>query len=348
MSNTINFPNLEAVQKQAADWISAMDRGLSDGENGALQDWLSESPLHGETLVHYASAWDLMDILSPIRELLPLDAAVNSAKESKRRWFGWPVAAACASLLAIAVLLFMENSTPDPALKPLFTAVYQTEVGEQSEVVLPDQSRLKLNTGSRLKVTFSDQSRQVELISGEAYFEVAKNPQLPFVVIARDRAITAVGTAFNIELRDKQSVEVLVTEGKVAITDPPMTETPDSHVAIAVEQAVYLSGGQKIQLDGVDYGPVTPVEEFDLESSLAWQQGMIVFQGESLHQALAEISRYTAVDFKIIDDQIRDIEVGGYFKAGDTEQLLFVLGENFAIHSELEGNTWLLSRKTTP
>ncbi|UTW44128.1 FecR domain-containing protein [bacterium SCSIO 12696] len=347
MNNTVVLPNRERVQEQAAQWLAAMDRGLSAQEKHELRDWLSASSLHAETLVHYASAWDLMDILAPIAELLPLSVPPKPSK--RRNLFPALTTAIAASLVTAALVLFEPwSSTSTPELR--FSAAHTTQVGEQSEVVLPDQSRLKLNTDTRLKVTYTASARSVELLSGEAYFDVAKDPQRPFVVVAGGRSVTAVGTAFNVELRDQSAVEVLVTEGKVAISDSVEAEAA-VHNAITgpaeKKESIYLTVGQKVQLDVAGRGPVTTIEESDVETSLAWQQGMVVFQGESLEQVLAEISRYTSADFEIVDNTIKNIEVGGFFKAGDTDQLLFVLKHNFGIHSQLSGNTWLLSQTPT-
>jgi transmembrane sensor len=81
-----------------------------------------------------------------------------------------------------------------------------------------------------------------------------------------------------------------------------------------------------------------------VQSDLAWQQGMLVFHGEPLSEALKEISRYTSINFTLADDQVKQRRVAGYFKAGDIQGLLFALKNNFNItYSKRDDQTIVLS-----
>ena len=349
MSKTLAFPNMDQVEQQTANWLSAIDRGLTEAEQAELQAWLSESPVHGEKLVHFASVWDLMDLVAPIAKVLPLgerlDDVQSVEQESRARpaprqlVVGWlPISGVLATVL-VAVLILVVFPEPEDTS---FLAVYSTEVGEQSGVMLPDGSELELNTDTEVSVFISDHLRRVTLIRGEAYFDVAKNADAPFVAQVGSAQVVAVGTEFNIEVRDSGDVEVMVTEGKVRVEygDQDVVDVKFSEVEDADGQ--YVSVGEKVFVSDSRQNLVSDVEGYDLDVDLAWREGMLIFEGESLDQVVSEINRYTSLDIKIVDDSIRGIEVGGFFRAGDTEQLLIVLENNFGILSERRAGQLLL------
>src|SRR5690606_12600450 len=94
--------------------------------------------------------------------------------------------------------------------------LYRTAVGERLAVTLDDGSVLTLNTDSRALVQYGDGIRGVTLEKGQALFEVAKNPELPFVVTAAGRKVTALGTAFDVRVTDDRLAVTLI-EGRVAV-----------------------------------------------------------------------------------------------------------------------------------
>lgn len=354
MSNTMKFPNTDEIEERTSDWLAAIDRGLTIAEQEELQNWLAESPVHGETLVHFASVWDLMDLVAPVAKVLPLDQPigglqhsyeVSSAGNEPRSFItGWlPVTGVLASLMVVVMVL---ATFPEPA-DTTFSSVYRTEIGEHSGVMLPDGSRLELNTNTEVSVHISETLRRVVLIRGEAYFDVAKNPEVPFVAEVGETQVIAVGTAFNIELLDANSIEVLVTEGKVLVE-----QAENSNLELLPQQLSFdetdnllLTVGEKAVVSKNKAEQVSVPENFDVEADLAWREGMLIFEGESLDEAISEINRYTTQRLEIVDDSIREIEVGGYFRAGDTDELLVILENNFGIYHEQKGGRMLLRGK---
>jgi len=359
---TIPFPNNQEIESQAAVWVAAIDRGLSVEEEQTLTQWLGMSAVHGETLVKCALMWDMLEVLRPVSKLLPMDDIVmtEAAKRGDQRTqvistsrYGFAIAA---SVIAVAVsaLIFVtvgggmgEDSMDDVALvessdeqseKPVLVGVgqiYNTAVGEISDVSLADGSSLKLNTDSEVKVRFSSSERHVELLRGEVYFDVAKDVDRPFVVTMRSDRVTAIGTAFNIDVTGASNTEVLVTEGQVRV-NRVSESSQDTY------EEVFLTPGQKVVI--ANNQPIVS-EDSDIENQLAWRDGMIVFEGESLAQAINEIDRYTSLSFKIVDQEIATMPVGGFFRTGDLEQLLLILKSNFGVKSTRLGNEILLSKQ---
>ena len=356
MSVTTKFPNIAEIEEQTSQWLAAIDRGLTADEQEQLQSWLMESPVHGETLVHFASVWDLMDLVAPVAKLLPLNERFDVQHpqleddygyEPRQMLSGWLPASAVLAGLLIMVMIFAVF--PEPEDKR-FVSVYKTEVGEQSAVMLPDGSRLELNTNTEVSVYLSDPLRRVVLVRGEAYFDVAKNLEVPFVAEVGETQVVAVGTAFNIELVNANAIEVMVTEGKVLVdktgaqdavskVDKDFSRMKPSELD---EDELFLTVGEKAIVIRDQVEPKVVDEQFDLETDLAWRDGMLIFAGESLEQAISEINRYTRLTLEISDPGIRDIQVGGYFRAGDTDELLVILKNNFGIDSQRKGDRILL------
>jgi len=351
--NTINFPNLEQAQQQAARWVAAMDRGLSEAEQVELNTWLEQSSINAEALVKYASMWDLLDVLNPISELLPMTASNESADKTEgfmvasmetpqRTVFSSRLAIACSLLMIVAGLVFyvkpLNHSNSTLASSDVLNKannfaskhIYTTEIGEMSNVTLSDGSTIKLNTDSVVEVSFSKAQRQLTLKRGEVFFDVAKNPSRPFVVLAGQDKVTAVGTAFNVDLSQPLNTEVLVTEGTVLVN-----RSDNSY------EDVYLSEGQKVVISDNE-SQIT--NSNDMDSILSWREGMLIFDGESLAHVIQEIDRYTPLTFVIADNEISSIPVGGFFKTGDLEQLILVLEQNFGVRSKRNGNRIVLSK----
>jgi transmembrane sensor len=351
--NTIAFPNLRDIEDQATNWIAKIDRGLLADEQVSLEAWLAESELHGEALVKSASMWDLLDVLKPISTLMPINVPINQEAEvnlpREQNKFGsgatkgWLVAASFMLLIGALIytnLPILSDSTLPPLadqrsdITQFASHTYKTAVGEISTVSLTDGSTLELNTDSEVRVRFTDSKRNIELLRGEVYFDVAKNAAKPFEVKVGLDKVTAIGTAFSIDagesLDDSRSVlEVIVTHGKVRVTSRNR------------QLPLYLEHGQKaVARDDsfeVSY-------QSDARSNLAWREGMIVFEGESLTDVVRELNRYTPLKFRLMDPQLKSISVGGFFKTGDLDQLLAVLESNFSVSSEIVGDEILLTK----
>ena len=232
---TVPFPNQQEIEEQAASWVASIDRGLSADEQSALEVWLEASPLHGETLVKCASMWDLLDVLQPIAKLMPIDQtlvsqapSLDDVKHEVANDSVWlkPLMMACSVLVLVSVMIF--SSLPDrlaPTLQPFAaispmiepsiasTKTYKTAVGESAVIPLRDGSVLELNTDSTVVVNFTKLQRNIELLRGEVYFDVAKDAAKPFVVTVGGDEVIAIGTAFSIDAGD-----LLSTNGRLKDT----------------------------------------------------------------------------------------------------------------------------------
>ncbi len=345
MSNVYELPSNEAAYDQASEWIAKLDRGLSDNEEKALVSWLESNDTHRDVLFEMASVWDSMDSLSRLSSLFSPPTKSATPKGFHQRLY-FAAAASVLVVMMVGVLGVMSyGSSHAPAWLAAFQinknidGVYDTGVGEHSRVNLPDGSELVLNTNSRIQVKYTDDARLFFLERGEVHIDVAHDKSRPLSVIAGDKVVQAVGTAFNVQIFNDREVELIVTDGKVLVAERDVDALfEEIEQAPLPASSLAVSEGEKIVL-GSEEEQVDKIQDVDIEANLSWRQGNLVFRGETLEEALAEITRYTDVEFEIRDDAVRSVRIAGLFKAGDIKGLLATLRQNFHIdHQKLDNN----------
>ena len=370
-SNVEGFTNRKIINQQAAEWVLLLEETpkLSAEQISALNDWVSTSDVHRECLESMASSWDELDLLSEV--MLPQEMKQQSLFSmavsslvfaysmlvSLLKHLIRPIVAAPAALAIVAWLSFSLLNTDE-----LGTAnEYYTLVGESSRHTMPDGSTIWLNSNSRVQVQYDDDYRRINLLSGEAHFDVAKDPNRPFEVYADNRLIKAIGTAFSVH-KLSDSVEVLVTEGTVelAIVDNALVLVPDDFKPVKIAASVdssndisaaetgtidadqepkvkkhlaTLTAGQRISIpvEEENVGNVVDLDSSEMTRFLSWREGKLIFAGESLEQVIEEISRHTEVNIEVIDPTLKSIRIGGQFQVGETDSLFYVLESGFGI-----------------
>jgi transmembrane sensor len=249
---------------------------------------------------------------------------------------GWALAASVAGVVGFVSWQRMAASE-----------TYATGVGEQSTVPLSDGSVVTLNTSSQVKVRFSGSERRLEILQGQANFEVAKDPARPFIVSAGGGEVLALGTVFDVYHRADDIVVTLI-EGRVAVVpDVPVGEsgasvelvsangTPDEAKQAELHVIVLTAGEQ------VSYGPrgSTPVRtNVDLQQVSAWRSRKLVFADTPLSEAIAEGNRYSRVKIELRAPEFEDAKISGVFDAGRNEALAEGAHAFFGLQVEHEGD----------
>src|SRR5690606_25687783 len=135
-----------------------------------------------------------------------------------------------------------------------------------------------------LETLFVEDRREIYLRKGEAHFTVARDAARPFKVYAGNSVVQALGTAFNVRVRDARDVEVMVTDGLVKVVSPSAQPSDKP-----VERS--LSAGQRLDTADMQFSVAALTHEA-LSSALAWRDGAIVFDGVLLSRAIIELNRY--------------------------------------------------------
>ena len=210
--------------------------------------------------------------------------------------------------------------------------IYRTSIGGFQRIVLSDQSAIDLNTDSEVRVALTPQLRRVELVRGEASFEVAHDPSRPFIVSAGNTAVRAVGTKFDVRRLDN-SVEVTVDEGRVAIGAPSLLEMKVEAFPIDLPQ---LSAGQTATASGSGV-KLRTLPKDDIARRLAWQNQMLVFDGDSLADVVAQFNRYNERQLIVSDPALAQLHIGGYFRPTNLDAFINVLQSDFEVRVQSNG-----------
>ena len=266
-----------------------------------VEAWLDADPAHAVAFARVEAAWERAERLKAMPH-----AAEEPAFQVTRRM---------AAGLAVGVLGLGAAGGWLMTRNP----VEITARGERRTVSLPDGSRVELNTDSRIAIAYSETRRDIVLTRGEALFEVAKDPARPFVVQAGEAQVRAVGTAFNIRMREKV-VELTVTEGVVAV---------DERAAAAPRQ-VSEGKGAVIATGAVAEVNLDPEV---LRRRLLWRDGVVEFEGDTLEQAATEFNRYNDRRLVVADPQVASIRVGGRFGTHEVDRFLVALQAGFPVRA---------------
>jgi transmembrane sensor len=211
----------------------------------------------------------------------------------------------------------------DPSVKNLLSIknVIETGVGETRVVALEDGSRIVLDTKSRLRIAFTANTRSIELLDGQAQFEVAKDPDRPFRVRTRSAEVVAVGTKFDVATLQALTTVTLI-EGRVNVRTISGTSQLEPKVEALVpgQQLGIASDGQLLEKKVVQ-----------IENVTAWQRGTIVLDDMPLPAALAAINRYSETQIVIPGAALQSRRVSGVFRIGDVETEVIALQRYFGL-----------------
>ena len=339
MDNINTFDSRETLEHQAREWIVRLDSDdpLTSPEKQALRDWVERSPAHRKELQRLAEFWDSSNILTEL--LIPM----HQVARVKRQHYSWRSllaglfstprgGAALAMTLLFTVVIIRGGLFP---VAPESTnGIYAAAIGELRIETLADGSVLHINTDSQVQVSYSEQTRKIRLLRGEAHFDVAHNTGWPFEVYAGKGLVKAVGTAFLVRL-EQERLSVIVTDGKVDLAAQSPSASPNTITTPlpTLEKVGSLSKGEGASFNTAN-NPKAHIKlaQKDITRQLAWREGYLVFEGEPLTVVVAELNRYLPMRVEIADDSLNQIPIGGRFKVGELEALFEVLETSFNVH----------------
>ncbi len=336
-SRVIDFPSPETVDSEAAKWLA-----LLDGDNPSprqirqFREWLDREDAHRREFETLVELWNDMNVLT--RTTPPGNNAARPDPDADK---SPAIPARIAALASIAFLVVLATLF---VYRPHGDTVYTTEVGEQKTFALADTTSVSLNTDSRLSAAYDDKRRKITLERGEAFFQVFHDPERPFEVrVADGTTIRALGTAFAVHIREKD-VELLVTEGTVAIERRPSERKPPRTDARQPARKSSPTGAESVKVPArtraifeLGNGAEVKLAEMELQrikEDLAWQHGVLTFDSEPLENVVEELSRYTPLKLVILDKDLGKTRVGGVFRLGDSDSLLEALRFGFGVRAK--------------
>lgn len=309
---------MDPSHQAAAEWLVRLqDRNVSLEDTLEWQQWMTADACHAAAFERMEAVWE-----EPWEILQPKASIGNSG--SRRAVYRWAIAASVAAVAIASGWLLNHAASND----------LQTRVGETHSTRLSDGSMVTLGGDTRLKISFDDKARRIELTHGEALFKVAKDPARPFAVRAGNATVTAVGTEFNVRKNGDRAV-VSVTEGRVVVVP---TALPTSS-----RQAVRLDAGQQTIVDR--HGEKSTENLSDAGAATAWQSGRLVFRREPLRYVIEDVNRYSPKPIVLDDSTIGDIRITGTVLSGSVDGWVESLENAFALQAMEESERIVISRK---
>jgi transmembrane sensor len=245
-----------------------------------------------------ASHPQLSERLPPVPPAHARPAAARSFTGMKRPWFA--VAVTTVVLMAMASIWYLGH-------RP---ATFESAIGEQHVVVLEDGSRVTLDARSRIRVSLSRSARDVDLLSGQALFDVAHDPARPFTVHGSNVVVRAVGTQFDV-IQRANAATVTVIQGRVEVRQTaPGPDLP--HVLVSAGEQVVVSASSGVQR------PVLA----DVGNATSWTQKRLVFESEPLAQVVEDFNRHNARQLVLANAALGQLLVTGTFSSNQPDSFV--------------------------
>lgn len=331
----------EPLLEQAAIWFQRMSLGESSTEHqGEFEIWRNARASHAAAYAQIENAHATSKSMGDRNEILALrhETLARLAMPKRRRML--PALAAGLALILVGSTTFAvwkyQPASHDPVIGIVAKApgVYETAVGERLSVALADGSNLVLNTASRVRVAYTDRERRLVLERGQALFEVAKGRKRPFVVLAGGKMITAKGTSFDVRLDGQNAVKITLIEGLVTVAS---TNNPKRLTTKLRPSEVMLATASQEVISRID----------EIESVTSWREGLVIFEDDSLVEAVAEMNRYVRQPIALGDEQLKTVRVSGAFRTGETAAFIEALRMSFPIEvSEWSDRRIVLTTRT--
>lgn len=311
------------VDKETAEriarWFARRQSGEQTPEEAReFADWLEESEVHREAFKEFEHALAVVDAAAPEMLAQQFEQELEEAYALSQQRKAFPIWSAIAASIVLAVgvtiALFIMNPKSAPAQQ------FATAIGERRDVMLEDGSSARLNTNSLVEVSYTRDLRKVNMKRGEAYFQVRRDPNRPFVVRTQLGEIKVTGTSFNVRSLESQ-FEVTVLSGSVLVTRAGETD-PYS-----------LREGDRLQMRK---GGDVRIAAFDRETVLAWLQGKAIYKNQPLGEVVRDLNRYYLKPIVLSDEAAASAPVTGEFDIYDQTAAIEALAVAFDLEARAE------------
>ncbi len=305
---------------QAAKWAADMYADdVTESKREQFSIWYAESEENRTAFKHIEQSWAVLDFVTLNDPELDaeLDAIARKTTMPVARLFSRRMVASIAATLLVivgALTLFMQGMVPPENQR------YMTAIGEIKMIELADGSKITLAGESIFETNFSNIQRKTTLIDGQAYFDVMRDPERPFLVRTNGTEISVLGTEFDIQ-KTTADVRISVTEGVVAVADVHKNTAPIQEVDVELIKAspVKLNIGEQIYV--ASDGSHSTITSFEQDSLLSWREGVLEYYNDPLSRVIEEVNRYRQIKITLADDNLADMPVTIAFATDKTDNL---------------------------
>lgn len=257
-----------------------------------VMKWVKESKENRKELYAFRRIYDALLVSD---EDFAADKVARTGKGKAMKFFV-RIGSAVAAAAVAAGIFFMTVRHPEDPQEILQVSSICAPFGYQTETVLSDGTRIRLNSGSRLEILPDSTGRRSVRLDGEAYFDVAHDEQRPFVLETSGMEVKVLGTTFNVTAYDGIQSVVLV-EGRVEAK------------GVGAEESVVIEPSQKYEYD-MERG-TGDIEVINTEEYTSWIDGYVLLNGTSMYDIFARLEHYFGVEIDCRDADFRNVEVTG-------------------------------------
>ena len=337
----------DQINQQAAEWFTLMQsEDVSAIDRKALQAWLAEHADHREAFEQVELLWqDLGDLVGTTEgdalrqsvECESITARLQSLFMAPIIMFKNIVSVPRYAMSLVAVVCVAVGSLMLPAANAPITAYYSTEKGEIETIVLADNTEITLGAKSAIRTHTSDLERSVELLSGEAFFDVTKDRQKPFFVTVDDVLVEVVGTQFNVQ-KIRDTVNVSVLEGIVNVFE----QGSDDSQSVFLPDVTLTAGQKVVKANDRAFESVRDVLSSDLG---AWRLGRLIYRDISLADIVADTGRYFDGKIVLQSNDLADVKVTMTLRTDQVAQLPDMLAQILPLKVHVISDDIILLRK---
>ncbi|WP_340318175.1 FecR family protein [Rhizorhabdus argentea] len=325
-------------QEAALFLVRSQEPGWSDADQRELDRWLEQSMAHKAAFWRLQNGGDRVDrhLMSALAQEEPDSGFPDWLRGRFQIAITRPVTpllrptllAASIMIMSIAGYLALTAQEPRPEYSE-----HVTKFGQIGKLALADGSRVELNTDSGVRIANSRAERTLWLERGEAYFEVAKDKDRPFVVHAGSRRVTVLGTKFAVR-RQGNDITVSVLEGRVRVTPGP---GPDGGSTMLIAGEIAATDGQSML--------VSADRLAQIRKSLSWRFSMLAFDNITLREAAAQFNRYNVRQLAIVGLDAQNQRISGSFRIDNAEGFADLLEHAYGLEvRRLEDRIEITSR----
>jgi transmembrane sensor len=298
---------------EAGEWLATMSQRLvTIDQRNEFEAWLKASPEHARA---YETGKDVFQLATTCSDLLADTRAEEEAEfQSRRKRLKYSVVAA-GVIVALSAVFFagQEFSWFGSGKK------FETSTAQVKDFRLDDGTLVTLGAASEVAVEFDKNERRVRLRRGEAFFEVTRDTNRPFVVMAGDTAVRVLGTQFNVHY-GADAVRVAVAEGRVEVVKAD--ETATAPVETPTTRAVLTAGETAV---ATRTGGIITSSSDDKEDLAAWRQGRLVYVDARLRDVVSDMNRYFDGEIELADEKLGERQLTITFRSDEIDRGLDML-----------------------
>ena len=327
-----------SAEELALDWFVKLQSGnFNEQEQAELSKWVASSDTHRAAFEAVAGVWRNA---GETDQLVMSDVAQH-ATDTVTSISGWRQKLSASRLLSLGknpltgavaacLLITMSWIFSDYQLTPEPTS-YSSNYSGNKEVQLEDGSVILLSGNSTVSVSMNEDLREVQLLSGAAFFDIASEPQRPFYVTASDVRVRVTGTAFEVRMAAKD-VRVSLQEGSLKVSALQHMD----HALVPGQQISYRDGQY-----------FTGISDYDPAIAMQWLQGRLNYANAPLAEVVQDVNRYREKPFVLASPDIASLQVTAAFTITDSSQLLSGLKYTHGIVPQEMADRVILSTRSS-